>query len=246
MQALSVEHILRAWEHGRNRHAVDKAQLLLSLACPALSPAELSNLTVGQRNILLLDLRQKTLGPLADCFATCPQCGAQLEFTIDIAAFYTPAHDVTPVAPINTLTADGYQVSFRLPTSVDLAMLVGCHDAEQGSQLLIARCVAQAEQAGHAIDATELPVSVIAALAQAMLDLEPQAEMELQLVCEECEHTWTALFDIVSFFWTELEVQAKRLLREVDSLARAYGWSEAEILALSATRRQFYLEQVLL
>jgi hypothetical protein len=246
MQALSAEHILRAWEHGRNRHAVDKALLLLSLACSDLSPIELSNLTVGQRNTLLLDLRQKTLGPQADCFAKCPQCGAQLEFTIDRAAFYAPAHDAAPVAPINMLTVDGYQVSFRLPTSIDLATLVGCHDAEQGSQLLIARCVVRAEQAGHTVDAAELPVSVITALAQAMLDLEPQAEMELQLVCEECEHTWTALFDIVSFFWAELEVQAKRLLREVDSLACAYGWSEAEILALSATRRQFYLERVLL
>jgi hypothetical protein len=244
MQALSMEHILRAWEYGRDRHAVDKAQLLLALACHELSPTELSNLTVGQRNILLLDLRQKTLGTQANCFVLCPQCGTRLEFAIDLATFYSPTHNATMIAPIHTLALNGYQLRFRLPTSVDLAALVGCSDAERGSQLLIARCVVQAEQTGHAVETAELPASIIAALAQAMLDLEPQAEMDIQLTCAECEHTWMALFDILSFFWNELEVQAKRLLHEVDSLARVYGWSEAEILALSATRRQFYLELV--
>ena len=42
----------------------------------------------------------------------------------------------------------------------------------------------------------------------------------------------------------ELATQAKRLLREVHFLARAYGWREADILAMSARRRQAYLEMV--
>ena len=33
-----------------------------------------------------------------------------------------------------------------------------------------------------------------------------------------------------------------RILREVHTLAAAYGWSEAEILALSPARRRVYLE----
>lgn len=243
MQALSAEHILRAWEHGRNRHAVDKALLLLALACPDYSTTTLNNLTVGQRNALLLDLRQKTLGTRADCLAQCPQCEASLEFTIDMATFYADTQEA-PVAAMHTLNIDDYQIRFRLPTSIDLAALVGYSDVVQGSQLLITRCVDQSERAGYTLAVPDLPAQVIAALAQAMLDLEPQAEMEIQLECAECEHCWIALFDIVSFFWTELDVQAKRLLREVALLAHAYGWSETEILTLSTTRRQFYLEQI--
>lgn len=243
MQALSAEHILRAWEEGRARHSVDKALLLLALACPDYSTTTLSSLTVGQRNMLLLDLRQKTLGTQANCFAQCPQCEASLKFTIDLETFYADTLDTTTVS-LNTLNIDDYQVSFRLPTSIDLAALVGCRDAEQGSQILITRCVVQSERAGYTLAGAELPTQVVAALAQAMLDLEPQAEMEIQLECAECEHDWMALFDIVSFFWTELEVQAKRILREVSLLAHAYGWSETEILALSTVRRQFYLEQI--
>jgi hypothetical protein len=33
-------------------------------------------------------------------------------------------------------------------------------------------------------------------------------------------------------------------LREIDVIARAYGWSEREILGLSARRRQSYLETI--
>lgn len=243
MQAFSTEHILRAWENGRNRHSVDKALLLLALACPDYSTTALSNLTVGQRNALLLNLRQKTLGTRADCFAQCPRCEAPLEFTIDMETFYADTRETT-LASMNTLNVDDYQICFRLPTSIDLAALVGCCDLAQGSQLLITRCVVRSERAGYTLAITDLPAQVIAALAQAMLDLEPQAEMEIQLECAECEHCWMALFDIVSFFWTELEVQAKRVLREVSILAHAYGWSEAEILTLSTARRQFYLEQI--
>jgi hypothetical protein len=50
------------------------------------------------------------------------------------------------------------------------------------------------------------------------------------------------LFEIGTFLWTELAAQAKRLLREIAALARVFGWSEAEVLSLSATRRQIYLE----
>ena len=55
---------------------------------------------------------------------------------------------------------------------------------------------------------------------------------------------WRAVFDIVTFFWSEIEAWACRILREVHILASAYGWCERDILALTSARRQFYLEMV--
>jgi len=46
------------------------------------------------------------------------------------------------------------------------------------------------------------------------------------------------------FLWTEITSQARRLLHEVHLLATTYGWHEADILAMSAIRRQYYLEMV--
>ena len=42
----------------------------------------------------------------------------------------------------------------------------------------------------------------------------------------------------------ELRVAARRILREVDSIARVYHWSEGEILALPRERRQYYLSRI--
>jgi hypothetical protein len=50
------------------------------------------------------------------------------------------------------------------------------------------------------------------------------------------------LFDVVSYFWGEIEDWAMRLFRDVHSLAAAYGWSEREIIGMSARRRRLYLE----
>ena len=84
-RALSAADIVTAWEYGRDKHPVDRALLLLSLVCPSVAPSTLSNLTVGQRNTLLIELRQRTLGTLANCFVKCPQCESALEFTLDVA-----------------------------------------------------------------------------------------------------------------------------------------------------------------
>jgi hypothetical protein len=242
-QALSAATIVAVWEHGRDKHPVDRALLMLAQAHPSMSPSALSTLTVGQRNRLLLDLRSKTLGPLANCFVKCVECDAPLEFTLDVTTLYTPDQDETPPSR-STLTIDDFLVSFRLPTSLDLVAIVGHTNAAEGRYRLIERCVLQAERGGKAIAAARLPETVMAALAGAMLECDEQAEIEIELGCGECDHSWSTLFDIGSFFWTELEAQAKRLLRDVDLLARAYGWHEAEILALSPVRRQFYLELV--
>jgi hypothetical protein len=90
----------------------------------------------------------------------------------------------------------------------------------------------------------ELPAETVEALSRAMIEAAPEAEIILRLTCPACGHEWDLLFDIAEFFWREISAQAQRLLREIDTLARAYGWTEAEILSLPAQRRQTYLEML--
>jgi hypothetical protein len=64
------------------------------------------------------------------------------------------------------------------------------------------------------------------------------------LKCPVCSDEWNAAFDIESFFWIEINAWAARILGEVHILASAYGWSEQEILRVSAWRRECYLNLV--
>ena len=82
----------------------------------------------------------------------------------------------------------------------------------------------------------------ITALADSMAAADPQANIDIGMTCAGCDHHWACAFDIASFLWREIDAWARRTLRDVHTLARAYAWSEQDILALSPTRRQVYLE----
>src|SRR5262249_26139255 len=104
-------------------------------------------------------------------------------------------------------------------------------------RVLLERCVViRSGPAG------ELPAEIRASVARAMAEADPLAEVLADIVCPSCEGAFVADVDLGAFVWAELRVRALRLLREVDALARAYGWSESEVLALSARRRAAYLE----
>lgn len=238
MHSLSAREIVQVWDWGQQRHSVDQALMLLRLGLPELTPAQVLALTVGRRNSLLLDLRSRTLGPTLHGLARCAKCSAELEFTLNDTALHAPE----PEAGEYTVTVGDYRVRYRLPDSADLAAVAGCQGVEAARLLLIERCVLDVQQNGLEVSTQALPDRVTAALADAVAERDPEIDIRIRLTCAVCGHTWSAGFDIVSFFWSEIDALARRLLQDVHVLARAYGWREGDILALSTRRRQYYLE----
>lgn len=239
MRPLSAHDLLKVWEVGEDQSPVDRALTILAAACPELTRDELAALSVGQRDARLLSLRERTSGPRLNCFAECPQCAERLEFEVAVADLRVAAE---PDEGPWELVAENFVLRFRLPNSRDLAAAAGCRDQSAARDLLVQRCVLQANRDGAPIACSELPAGITSTLARRMLECDPQAEVLLDLRCPECTHGWQVLLDIASFFWTELSAQARRLLNEVRNLALVYGWREADILAMSARRRQYYLE----
>jgi len=84
---------------------------------------------------------------------------------------------------------------------------------------------------------------VIEMVVDGMAEADPQSG-PLSLTCAACNHKWFVGFDIVSYFCTEINAWASRMLREVHLLASTYGWRENDILAMSPWRRQSYLEMI--
>jgi hypothetical protein len=104
--------------------------------------------------------------------------------------------------------------------------------------------VLSAERGGRSASAVELPDEVVQAVAERMEASDPQADVRIALCCPGCGHRWESVFDVLSFFWSEITVWAERTLREVHVLASAYGWREPDVLALGARRRRLYLRLV--
>jgi hypothetical protein len=243
MHPLSAQQLLQIWEIGQQQHPIDRALTLLSFALPGRTVEELVQLSIGQRDAYLLTLRELTLGPQMESYAECPHCQEKLEFSLKV----TDLRVVEPTAAIPSqhhLKIEDVEIQFTLPNSQDLAAIAHCPNLTTARQALIQCCIQQVSQNGTAIAINQLAPAVLDQLSAYMAECDPQAELLLDLVCPACQHQWQVLFDIVSFFWTELSAQAKRLLREVHTLARGYGWREADILAMSARRRQLYLDLV--
>jgi len=246
MRPLSAHTIIRLWEWGQGRNLADRALGLLVVALPDRSQDELASLSLGRRDALLLDLREQTFGPTLDSYGECPECRQGMEFTLRVSDLIVP-----PEGPESDrerreleLASGDYAIRFRLPDSSDLSRLAECRDVSEARGLLAERCLLRATRGGREAALRELPDDVLAKLSARMIECDPQAEVLLDMDCPACGHSWLAVFEIASFFWNEISARAMRLLREVDALARAYGWSEADILSMSAARRQLYLEMV--
>lgn len=240
MGSLSAQSIVRIWEIGQFQHPIDRALTLLAFAHPEKSASELVSLSLGQRDGYLLKAREKTFGAQLDGFAECPHCHERLEFELPISAirFTDPEQ---PVQPEYSCEAAGFNLQFRLPNSQDLAAIVDHKDVAAARSALLQRCLLDANHEGTAFACDELPAEVLTQLIAQVVACDPQAEVILPLTCSACGYAWSTLFDIVDFFWTELSALAQRLLSEVHFLARFYGWREADILSMSAIRRQYYL-----
>jgi hypothetical protein len=227
MRALSKTEILSVWERGCNQPPVQRALLLLAAVNPEASLDSLAKLSIGQRDTRLLKLRELTFGEKFTGLTNCPVCDEKIELAFDAAAI-RPAEENEIPAELD-LQIEGREVRFRLPNSGDL---LAVHSSEQ----LLARCLLSG--GNHFAENT------IQAVSEKMSAADPMADVQLALSCSSCGHQWRSSFDIVAFFWREIAAAARGHLRDIHTLASAYGWTESEILSLSPARRRVYLEMV--
>ncbi len=233
MAPISAQRLLGVWEQGQGLHDVDQALVMLAAAQPAEASTDLASLSLGERDSRLLALRQEAFGPELEALVQCPRCGEQLEFALSVSDLKV----APPGKQVLELEWHGTRLAFRPLNSYDLAAITTCNDADEARLLLARRCLTGS-------DDLDLPTELVEDLAGRLAECDPQAEILLDLACPSCRHIWQLPFDIVSFFWREISAEAVRLLREVHTLARTYGWREADILGMSAARRHLYLAMV--
>lgn len=240
MSTLSAARLLDVWEQGAGAPPYARAMLLLAAAWPSTPHDELAGWSLGRRDAALLDLRELLFGSAVESLATCPRCGAQSELSFQTAAIRAPFADAEPRQLQEQIDGHAFLVRLRPVTTVALIAVAG----DSRREALLLQCIAEARRDGAALPPADLPAELLAHCGSVLAEADPQADIQLALTCVECGERWNAPFDPAGFLWREIETWAERMLREVHVLAAAYGWSEADILALSAARRRRYLEMV--
>jgi len=240
MRVPSAGELLDVWEAGHALGPVQRALALLMVSRPDVPDQALAEMPIGRRDAELLTLRERLFGPRVTALARCPRCGDRFELAFTVADVRVAGPD----DPALLVECQGYEVRVRPANSVDLMDAQTAPDTGAMERAVIARCTLEARRGDALVGLHELPPSVVQAVADAMSAADPQAEVQVGVGCPACGHRWPAVFDVAAFLWREIQAWATRLLDEVHTLALAYGWSERDILAMSASRRRRYVSLI--
>ncbi len=228
MQAISAAAALQIWDAGAERNSYERAVVMLSHACPEETSAALNELPLGRAQARLLQSCARSYGPHRPAVTGFPVCDERLEFELPLAVVLQTASSETGIIRV---LHEGVTYGFRLSGCGDLVAVL---DAAGRAEALLRRCEVTGTGA-------PMPPEVAREAERRMAAADPLALVVTEITCPDCSHVWQEPLDVADFFFREIAERAAATLTEVHQLARAYGWSEAAILALSAARRRHYL-----
>jgi hypothetical protein len=271
VRRLDSATLLATWERGLAEDPVGRGVLLLS-ALTGSPPDEVATWDLGRRDTVLAGLLRAAIGPVAWTCTVCDRCGERLDVPLDLSPVADAP--LRPVGEVLTTSVDGAAVRFRLPTSDDLrglpaslgpaaaALLARCIvdapgdgaggpeadriDPDPGRDPDSDRddCGGADDGGGAGAVGRRAGAAVIAAVEAALEAACPTGAVRVTVACPACGAPTSAALDLPVLVWAEVETRASTLLGEVHALARAYGWTEPDVLALSPERRAAYLELV--
>ncbi|WP_112310798.1 hypothetical protein [Pseudogemmobacter bohemicus] len=217
--------LLRHWPDAAEAGA---ASPRLARFCLAVFGQDVAADGPGRRNQRLLLLHRALTGRLPEAQMICPHCAAANEVALPVDALL--ALPAPAAGSLVGLTAAAGPMRAGLPAA---------GDPLAADPLRLARSLIAGADA-RAFTAADLP-----ALAAAWEEADPAGSLTLGLDCAGCGQGFAALADPAAFVAPVLDALIDRLFREIDLIARAYGWSEGEILALPENRRRRYVGMIL-
>lgn len=187
--------------------------------------------TLGQRNRRMLQLHAALFDRAIEARVACPVCKTHNEFAIPRGEMLAaPMADPNAIVEI---TVRGAPARFRQPRLADIAAAANDNDPRA---VLIGLC---------SLDGlTGLSDDEAEALAARYEALDPLANIIIDTPCVQCGTAIAATVELADFVAHDIARLVDALLRDVDTIAGAYGWSEANILALPPRRRARYVGMI--
>lgn len=211
-------------------------------------------LLVGDRQYLMLKLRELTFGARIQATVSCPWPNCDSRVDIDFNISDIPIKEMEHVLAVYhydfaqglSKASDTLPIWFRLPNGSDQEVLSSQLIENEAAALthLLWRCIQRIGECENPdmeqIRGLSSPLR--ARIEQKMQSLAPDVELTMEAECPECHRNFTIPFDLQEFFFGELNTSRELLRREIHYLAYHYHWSEQDILSMSKDRRREYIE----
>jgi hypothetical protein len=185
---------------------------LLQRLCEPLHPTQApdwaAQLPLGERDLLLLRLRQLDLGDAVHQVARCPQCAGKVD--VDFALSELPFKLAMAQAEdgLHAVQIGDHTLHLRAPNGADQQAIeaLARHNAAAANTRLFSRLVQRVE-GPQGVDATPDEAAVRAwplarrqALALWLQSNLPGPDLFLDLACPHCQADMSYVFDLHSFF----------------------------------------------
>ena len=185
-------------------------------------PLRVETLTVSDADRMLAAVYSDLYGDQVDCRVTCRACGHPYQFALSLTEL-TGAQDAERPAPEPdgawTLPDDR---RVRAPTVADMA-------STPEPKALLAQLLLEGA-----------PEDDEGGLEAFLERAAPLLSIDLETPCPHCGNPETARFDLAHYLATRLAGERGFLVRETHLIAKTYGWSLSEILALTREDRRAY------
>ena len=208
--------------------------------------------SIGDREHLLTTVCRQLLGDRIDLVARCgdADCGDLTEISLSLDDLIA-AEPQDPVRETHELMCTGprdqrLRVAFRLPDGAleEQAGMLAMHHPAAAANLIFESIVVEiTDHTGDPVDPASVLPSVRMAMETALQELDPVLDRHTRISCRACGRSLVAEFDAMTVLMNAI-TSGGDIFRQVDRIARAYHWTEADILSLTAARRQVYLRLV--
>ena len=201
------------------------------------APADLWELAVGDRLALLLGVARWSGLAALDVVARCRECHELMEVSLSLDEILD-AHERAGRSPHADVDTHGAALRLRRPSGLDQLAWQRAESHERADPIgLMVRTLAVTGDPGPG----PLPETTVAAVDRALNSLDPLVDPDVSLVCPGCATVTVERLDLQARALDYLHRCQRALLHQVHFLARAYHWSEEEVLRIPAWRRSRYL-----
>ncbi len=183
--------------------------------------------SVARRLDALVAVRQADGRAAEPVTLRCAVCHSPFEIEIDLQACRLPLSDGSVAFEIG-----GRMLQARLPTGAEQIRWQREHTPARAVAASLLECAQEPDD------------ETLAALNRALAASDPLRGLPLQPTCPECGAAGEQALDLEAHLVSCFAQQQRAWLGDIATLAEAYHWSEAEIAAMPAWRRAFYLQRL--
>jgi len=208
----------------------------ISLLSALLEDIDASDLVTSDRDRLLAAVYNQAFGDRIESTLTCVRCSQPFDLDFSLGHLVKSIEHESLVEEWRSLGDGRFEnstgFSFRLPTGRDELELSSL-EPQSIESMLLSRCT----------DDKDWPEGA-GAFEELLERIAPLLDLELAARCPECGHQHAVQFDIQTYVLGAIVGERRRLLTEINRLARAYSWSLAEILSLRRSDRRQFVELI--